>query len=170
VAGWFAGRFPLITEAFPAGIALRAFAQHYRTSEVPQGVSLLENPAGFNKLELLGCSRQPAALAARDDVYHPPSGWVHATTYWTADGGPPATDLIPTARLVDAGGQVWGDRLEREGDTFHIWPTSRWVPGEVVRADFDVNLNPRTPKGTYQLVIGVPGIATQVACGAVEVK
>lgn len=170
VAGWFAGRFPLITEAFPAGIALRAFAQHYRTSEVPQGVSLLENPAGFDKLELLGCSRQPAALAARDDVYHPPSGWVHATTYWTADGGPPATDLIPTARLVDAGGQVWGDRLEREGDTFHIWPTSRWVPGEVVRADFDVNLNPRTPKGTYQLVIGVPGFATQVACGAVEVK
>ena len=30
VAGWFGARYPLVTEVFPAGIAVRGFAQHYR--------------------------------------------------------------------------------------------------------------------------------------------
>jgi len=31
VAAWFAARHPLLTEAYPAGIALHAFAQRYRS-------------------------------------------------------------------------------------------------------------------------------------------
>jgi len=71
--------------------------------------------------------------------------------------------------LEDAEGQIWGERLERSGDAMHIWPTSRWQPGEVVRADYDVNLNPITPAGEYTIVVSAPGSETQVSCGDVAV-
>jgi len=50
---------------------------------------------------------------------------------------------------------VWGASLERGNDAFHVYPPTRWQPGQVVRADFDVNLNPATPPGTYTLVVGL---------------
>jgi hypothetical protein len=200
VAGWFGARFPLITEAYPAGIAIHGFVQRYRTPELPgepapslpgepapslprgredavigrQGDAAaspcLRIPASpcLGTPTLLKCVFEPAVLRARDDLLHPPSGWVHLTTYWTTTA-PPAADLFPTVRLVDAAGQVWGDKLDRPGDAIHIWPTSRWLPGEVVRVDYDVNLNPATPPGDYRLVIGVAGGAGDVVCGEVRV-
>ena len=57
--------------------------------------------------------------------------------------------------MVDDSGQVWGASLERGNDTFHIYPTTRWRPGEVLRVDFDVNINPVTPSGRYTLVVGL---------------
>jgi hypothetical protein len=64
--------------------------------------------------------------------------------------------------------------LDRPNDALHVWPTSRWLPGEVVRVDYDVNLNPVTPAGTYRLVIDLPqtseqALPEQVVCGEVEV-
>ena len=89
-------------------------------------------------------------------------------TYWTA-GQPMAKDVFPLVRLVDAGGQVWGERLERGSDAIHVWPTSRWLPGEVVRVDYDVNLNPITPAGTYRVVVDVPGATAKIVCGDVKI-
>ncbi len=166
VAGWFGARFPLITEAYPAGIAIHGFAQRYRTPDLPAGVARLDSALG--DLRLVGCAYRPDALRARDDLYHPPSGWVHVTTYWTA-GQPMAKDVFPLVRLVDAGGQVWGERLERGSNASHIWPTTRWLPGEIVRADYDVNLNPVTPPGRYWIAISVPGSAGETTCGEVSV-
>jgi len=134
---------------------------------VPPDVPRLD--AEMGALRLSACDCQPQALSARDDLLHPPSGWVHVTTYWTLTNGPLDIDLYPSARLVDDIGQVWGDKLERPNDAIHIWPTSRWQPEEVVRADYDVNLNPITPPGTYRLVIEVPGVAGQAVCGEVGV-
>ncbi len=37
VAGWFGARYPLVTEVFPAGIAVRAFAQHYPATGARRG-------------------------------------------------------------------------------------------------------------------------------------
>ena len=108
-------------------------------------------------------------LAAADNLYHPPSNWVHVTTYWTTDETP-STDVFPQVRLVDQAGQVWGDKLERSNDAIHMWPTSRWIPGEVVRVDSDVNLNPITPPGRYQLVVGLSEGSESVVCGEVEIK
>ena len=76
--------------------------------------------------------------------------------------------------MVDGDGQVWGDKLDRERGTLRLWPTSRWEPGEVVREDVDVNLNPITPPGTYRIVVRIvdeQGESTgpEVICGAVEV-
>jgi 4-amino-4-deoxy-L-arabinose transferase-like glycosyltransferase len=167
VASWFGARYPLITGVYPAGIALHGFAQGYRLPALPADVPYLD--AVFDNLRLLGCIYAPKVLSARDDLFHPPSGWVHVTAYWTAAGQAPATDIFPLVRLVDAAGQVWGQSLERGNDATHVWPTSRWLPGEVIRVDYDVNLNPLAPRGTYRLVIEVPGIAGQAVCGVVGV-
>jgi mannosyltransferase len=166
VVGWFAARYPLITEAYPAGIALHAYAQHYRSADLPAGVPSMSQD--FGKLRLLGCVVQPGVLRARDDLYHPPSGWVHVTTYWTATA-PVGQEVYPQVRLRDSAGQVWGERLERPGDAIHIWPTSRWAPNEVVRVDYDVNMNPITPPGEYRVEINVSDVGIPASCGGVSV-
>jgi hypothetical protein len=56
---------------------------------------------------------------------------------------------------VDDAGQVWGANLERGNDAFDFYPPQRWQPGQVVRTDLDVNLNPVTPAGRYRLVVGL---------------
>jgi hypothetical protein len=169
VVGWFGARYPLITEVFPAGIAVHAFAQRYRSpgpAEVPAGVPLVNED--FGNLRLLGCMTQPVSLKARDDLYHPPSGWVHVTTYWTVIA-PLGEDVYPQVRLEDPAGQVWGVHLERAGDAIHVWPTSRWQPGDIIRADYDVNLNPTTPAGKHRVVISAPDSKTRALCGDVTV-
>ncbi len=167
--GWFAARYPLITEQFPAGVLVRGFATRYRTAELPAYVPALNPPATLGPLQLLGCVHDPGPLAATDDLYHPPSNWVHVTTYWTA-GSTPSIDVFPQVRLVDQAGQVWGDKIERSNDAIQMWSTSRWIPGEVVRVDSDVNLNPITPPGRYRLVVGLPEGGESMVCGEVEIK
>jgi hypothetical protein len=167
--GWFAARFPLVTEQFPAGVAVRGFATQYRRPELPAYVPPLNQPAAVGPVQLLACVHDPGPIAAKDDLYHPPSGWVHVTTYWTASEQP-ATDVAPQVRLVDQAGQVWGDQLARANDAFRLWPTSRWIPGEVVRLDSDVNLNPITPPGRYRVIVGVPDGGDPVICGEIDVR
>ena len=81
VAGWFGARYPLATEVFPAGIAVRAFAQHFRqpAPAADQGVLM-----AADALRLLRCDYAPRTLSATEDVFHPPSNWVHVTTSWQA--------------------------------------------------------------------------------------
>ena len=55
LSGWFAARYPLITEQFPAGVLVRAFATRYRTTEVPAYVALLKPQASLGPLKLLAC-------------------------------------------------------------------------------------------------------------------
>jgi 4-amino-4-deoxy-L-arabinose transferase-like glycosyltransferase len=179
VVGWFAARYPLATELFPTGIAARAFVQRYRYPLPPpapgcsacgESATLPEDPGlplAEDQLRLLACDYQPAELAARETVFHAPSNWIHVVTSWRVGSKLPEVDLFPRARLVDVGGQVWGERLERANDTLHVWPTSRWQPGEIVRVDYDVNLNPVTPPGRYRLVIEVAG--EPAVCGEVTI-
>jgi hypothetical protein len=169
LTGWFSARYPLITEQFPAGVTVRGFATRYRTAELPGYVPRFDPPASLGPLQLLACVHDSGPIAATDDLAHPPSGWVHVTTYWTV-GETPAADLFPQVRLVDAAGQVWGDKLERANDALHVWPTSRWTPGEVVRADYDVNLNPLTPPRRYRLTVGLAESGESVTCGEVEIQ
>jgi hypothetical protein len=166
VAGWFGARFPEITEIYPTGIVIHEYLQHYRMPAVPAGVPRVDVTLG--SLHLLGCAYTPEVLPAHEEVLHPPSNWVHVAAYWTAAGQVTGSSL-PAARVVDASGQVWGDRLDRPGDAYHVWPPSRWLSGEVVRADTDVNLNPVTPPGSYRVVIEVPGVSGSATCGSVQI-
>ena len=164
VNAWLAARFPLVTELYPPGLAVHAYAPGYLTERLPDFATPVS--ASFQGgLRLAGYVVQDPRTRAADDLFHPPSGWVHVVTYWGAVAVPDE-DYTAFVHMVDLIGQVWGASLERGNDAFHVYPPSRWQPGQVVRADFDVNLNPATPPGTYTLVVGLRDAAgVQVPLG-----
>ncbi len=67
-------------------------------------------------------------------------------------------------------GQVWGESLARPNGAFELWPPDRWVAGEIVRADHDINLNPIAAAGTYRLILEVPGAEGQITCGEITLQ
>lgn len=152
VEGWFAARYPLVTELYPPGISLKGYAPGYQLDTLPPEAS----PAAIqfkNGLQLVGFQAD-SVVSAADDLFHPPSGWAHLTLYWQASR-PIAEDVTPVVNMVGPAG-IWGASLERATDALKLYPTSRWnVGGPIIRHDVDVNLNPLTPPGEYQLVIGL---------------
>lgn len=170
VEGWFASRFPLVTELYPNGVTLKAYAPGYISDAVPQFAKPLMgkgcqecgdySPADAcfeGGLCAAAYSLDRPAYYAKDDVYHPPSGWVHLTVWWYAEDAPLHEDYTPFAHLVDGAGGVWGASLERQASALRMYPPTRWEDGQFVREDYDVNLNPETPTGTYGVVVGLPG-------------
>lgn len=154
VNAWLAARYPEVTELYPPGlVAVRAYAPGYLSDRLPDGATPL-NVAFEGGLKLMGYTVPQTQVHATDDLFHPPSGWVHVTLYWTG-GATMAQNYTPFVHLVDDLGQVWGTSLERPNDAFDFYPPPRWQPGQVVRADFDVNLNPIAPPGRYTLVVGL---------------
>ncbi len=153
VEQWFTTRYPLVTELYPPGITLKGYAPGYQLDALPPEAT----PANLqfaNGLRLMGYQAD-RAVSATDPLFHPPSGWAHVTLYWTATR-PIAEDAAPFVNLVGPEG-VWGASLERATDALKLYPTSRWSVSHVIRHDLDVNLNPVTPPGVYQLVVGLHG-------------
>jgi hypothetical protein len=145
-------RYPIVTEQFPRGVRVTAYAVRTRLSRLPEDAT----PVGtdFGPLRLLGFTVDGPPHHATDDTYHPPSGWINVSLYWQAQA-PPDQDYTAAVRLVDTMGQVWGDRLERPGAPLRRYPPSRWAVGEVVRDEYDVNLNPVTPAGRYRVEVAL---------------
>jgi hypothetical protein len=132
---------------------VRAYVPGYRTSRLPdfaQSISV----AFRSCVRLIGYFVPDVQVRATDDLFHPPSGWIHVVTYWRRDE-PCDQNYTPFVHMVDPIGQVWGASLERAQNAFYLYPTVHWRADEVVRADFDVNLNPVTPTGEYLLVVGL---------------
>jgi hypothetical protein len=166
VEQWLATRYPLVTELYPPGISLKGYALGYQLQKLPPEATPTD--LHFDKgLRLAGYRADPV-VSATDELFHPPSGWIHVTLYWTA-ATPLPVDASPFVHLVGPEG-VWGVSLDRPSDAFKLYPTSRWQPGQIIRHDLDVNLNPVTPLGTYQLVVGLHGDDTQYPLGQVEVR
>ncbi len=151
VEQWLATRYPLITELYPTGIALKGYALAYQLPHLPATArpSQCQFSAG---LSLLGYEAE-TVVSATDELFHPPSGWLHVTLYWTAHSSV-AEPIIPFVHLVGAAG-AWGINLDRPTDSLKLYPPTRWTKGQVIRHDVDVNLNPATPAGQYQLIVGV---------------
>jgi uncharacterized membrane protein len=153
VEHWFADRFPLATEQYPAGVTIKRFITRYRLPALPGDASGVWVELGPD-IYLAGCSVVELATPATDERSHPPSAWVHVTLDWSAQATP-SVDYSSSVRMIDRQGQVWGDKLQRAQETLRVWPTSRWEPGEIVREEVDVNLNPLTPAGYYRIVVGL---------------
>jgi hypothetical protein len=154
VNAWLAARYPEVTELYPPGlVAVRAYAPGYLSDRLPDCATPL-NVAFEGGLKLMGYTVPQTQVHATDDLFHPPSGWVHVTLYWTG-GAPLAQSYTPFVHLVDDLGQVWGTSLDRPNDAFDFYPPPRWQSGQVVRVDFDVNLNPIAPPGRYTMVVGL---------------
>jgi hypothetical protein len=153
VEQWFDARYPLVTELYPPGVSLKGYAPGYQLDTLPADAT----PTAIeftNGLRLVGYHAD--GVAAADELFHPPSGWAHVTLYWTASK-PIGMDVVPFVNLVGPDG-VWGASLERANDALKLYPTSRWIAGDkIIRHDLDVNLNPVTPPGKYQLVVGWRG-------------
>ena len=173
VEQWFAARYPLVTELYPPGITLKAYAPGYQLEALPAEAT----PANLQfepGLRLVGYQAD-SHVSARDELFHPPSGWAHVTLYWTATQ-PILTDVAPFVQLIGPEG-VWGVSLERAGDALKLYPASRWPvepvdrgsDPKIIRHDLDVNLNPATPPGRYQLVVGLQGAEAQYPLAEVEV-
>ncbi len=174
VEKWLAARFPLITEAYPAGIKLTGYALKSRFDELPllaPGAST-PNAEVAPGLTLAACEPLAQSVAARDVTLHPPSGWLPMRLWWqrTGDIG---QDYTARVRLVNEAG-VWGESFARDGEALQRDPTSGWSDGAFVRDEVDVNLNPATPPGVYQITVrALDGSGTEVGaeigCGSVEV-
>lgn len=175
VRAWLGGRFPLVTEQYPAGIAVRGYAAHYRLPALPASATAVNVPSlADGQLRLAGCQLDASPVPATDEASHPPSGWTHVTLYWQALA-PLADDDQAVVQLVDDQGQVWGASLERPDSTLSFYPMTRWQVGEVVRDDYDVNLNPEVPAGEYRINVQLrqpDGTMRKpaVSCGHVTVQ
>jgi mannosyltransferase len=144
---WLSQRYPLVTEQFPNRITVKGFLLH------PTGFSSLPGTLPL-EVEFAGGARvtgvwlDAQVLSARDVWLHPPSNWLHVTLY--------ATPADYTLSLEDDVGNIWGQSLQR----VYLRQLGLPVPArpdEIVRLDYDINLNPETPPGTYKVVLRVAG-------------
>jgi mannosyltransferase len=149
VEGWLAGEFPVVTEQYPPGVEVKGYAATYRLSEVPSSARAVD-AVYDGQVRLVAYEWMDGVYTATDDTYHPPSGWIHVTLYWEALTEL-SEDYVAQVRLTDEAHQVWGGSLERAAGAMRFYPPRDWQPGEIIRDDYDVNLNPRTPAGEYTL-------------------
>ncbi len=157
VEGWLSGSFPVVTAQFPPGVEVKGYAANYRPRSAPSSADAVDAVYG-DSLRLVAYELDDGVYRATDDTYHPPSGWIHVTLYWEALTQLPE-DYVAVVRLTDDAHQVWGGSLERAGGAMYFYPTSAWQPGEIVRDDYDVNLNPETPDGEYTLEASLLGVS-----------
>ncbi|MEZ4618094.1 MAG: glycosyltransferase family 39 protein [Caldilineaceae bacterium] len=175
VEGWLQARYPLVTELYPAGIKLSGFALQSQFEQLPALAANAITPAAtlVPGLALAACEVMTPVVSARDEIMHPPSGWVHVRLWWRATGSID-DDYIATAEVVGPEG-AWGVRLYRENEALRRWPTSSWPPDLLVRDEIDINLNPVTPARTFPIFIGLMDSSGQPAgarteCGTVVVN
>ena len=156
------GRFALVTEQYPAGVELRGYAVRYRYLALPalSEAALYPDAQVFPGVELAACEIVTPVVAARDILYHPPSGWVHLRLWLRKFEE--VSEAPELSALVQAGdGQIWGRSLQRAGDVLSVYPPTMWQPNEFVRVELDVNLNPLAQPGAYSVKIeakGEPGV------------
>ena len=170
VQAWLDTNFALITQQYPAGVELRGYAVRYKYPTLPALPESAAYPDAqlFPGVELAACEIVTPVVAARDLLYHPPSGWVHLRLWLRA------YEVVSEAPAVFAlvqsnDGLVWGRSLERAGDVLTVYPPAMWQPDEFVRVELDVNLNPLAPPGNYNVKVeaaGEPG----VPCGKVQLE
>lgn len=157
---WFRGRYPLVSEAYPAGMHIQLYdLQPIVTA--PQPTPPL-NITFAETLTLRGIAPLVTEVFAHDERLHPPNGRVLVVLYWEATQ-PHA--LTPRVRLTDPFGQVYGEAID------YGVPAPALVAGELVRVHYDLNLNPETPRGRYNIEVmvldnGVPVTAQGDGAGA----
>ncbi len=170
VQAWLDHNFALITQQFPAGVELRGYAVRYRYPTLPALPETAAYPDAqlFPGVELAACEIVTPVVAARDLLYHPPSGWVHLRLWLRAlDVVSEPPPIFALAQADD--GQIWGRSLDRAGDVLTVHPPTQWQPAEFVRVELDINLNPLAPPGNYNVKVeaaGEPG----VPCGKVQLE
>ncbi|HNT78129.1 MAG TPA: glycosyltransferase family 39 protein [Anaerolineae bacterium] len=165
--------FPNVTGVYPnnGNIAILGYSLHWRHTALPEGGAPVEIRFS-NGLALVGYHVDTTALSPTDKLLHPPSNWLHVTTYWQRTvpaAAAPAPDFTVYVRLVDTDGSVWGGELQRPPTVFHFDPPANWEAGDIIEAHYDVNLNPITPPGVYRLIAGIENDAIIASLRDIEI-
>ena len=122
-----------------------------------------ETDAHFQSLWLRGYSL--ARLGAEHDPTAPlhPGDIVHLTLFWEATGQV-TEDVVVTLRFLDSSGKA---RLERTAPpTEGMYPTTQWLPEQLVRDQHNVVLPDDLSVGTYRITLEVRTLATGQQLGS----
>lgn len=155
---WFRARAATITEVFPAGMHIYYYDFRPEHTALPDDARPLDVQFG-DVLRLHGVYMPVNSGRASDHRLHPPSSWVQVILYWEALQ--PGLNVKPRVRLTDPYAQVYGAALERDNDLLHRVPVSAWEPRPVWQVAYDLNLNPQTPPGMYNIEVMVLDSAGQ---------
>jgi len=169
VERWLDEHYPLVTEQYPTGIKLSGYALHTVYPALPPlaANAVYPNAEIAPGIQLAACEVVTQRVSAQDFRMHPPSGWVHLRL-WLRATGPVSADYPLSARIVGGEG-VWGEMIPLSNSALERSPTSTWATGDFVRVEVDVNLNPATPPGMYEAVVGF-GQGAEGNCGAVAIE
>ena len=67
---------------------------------------------------------------------------------------------MPRVRFTSPFAEVYGEAVARENGVLARSPLSTWQPGQIWQVAYDLNLNPQTPPGTYNIEVMVLDPAT----------
>jgi hypothetical protein len=151
-ATWFRTHAVTMTEVFPSGIQVKLYDFDPTLEALPESVRPLDVSFG-DRLALRGVEMPMTSGSARDSRLHPPSTWAQVILYWESLQA--GTNAIPRVRLTDSIGQVYGETILRDNDLLAKYPVTSWEPGQIIRAAYDLNLNPDTPPGVYNVEVMV---------------
>ncbi len=146
-------RYPWAYAQYPSlgAIKVLGFSMRWRTPALPPDAQPVANARFANGLQLLGFKVDQTRLPPYDRISHPPSNWIHVTTYWSRWKPVEPGDAQPALRLIGADGGEWGGDLSRRPNVFDFDPPAKWADGDIIESHADVNLNPLTPPGAYTL-------------------
>jgi 4-amino-4-deoxy-L-arabinose transferase-like glycosyltransferase len=163
VEGWLNRRARKVYEGQAAGFRVIA----YERAEVPtptiryplisslnQGVQL----AGYDVRANAECrAREAGAAGPRLLIANPGACVVHLTLYWRAISAMDAAYTVFT-HLLDADNQIWAqlDSQPQKGQ----FPTTEWLPGDLIQDVYDLTLSPDVPPGQYTLKVGMYRLET----------
>jgi len=94
-----------------------------------------------------------------DEATVKPGGTLHLTLYWQSLAKM-ETSYTVFVHLLDAQNRTWGqrDNLPLKG----TYPTTSWLPGEVVSDEYEIVVDAAATAGKYQIEVGMYDLATML--------
>ena len=94
-----------------------------------------------------------------------PGGTLHLVLYWQALAKM-ETSYTVFVHLLDAQSHTWGqrDNLPVKG----TYPTTSWLPGEVVIDEYEIMVDAGAPAGEYQIEVGMYDLGTMLRLPAFD--
>ena len=156
---WFSDHAVIGTKVYPMNIPVSYYDLAPQMEMLPPYVRPLD--ARFGDVAALRGVYLPVQNGpATDKRLHPPSNWVQVVLYWeTLKSG---ADFRPRVRFTDSYGQVYGgeETAGRDALLLNRHPVVSWKAGQIWEALYDLNLNPDTPPGIYNIEVTVLDSAT----------
>lgn len=151
-AAWLLARCPAVTEAFPSGMLVLLYDCTPQHNALPPSARALDAAFG-EQLALRGVHLPPQQVGAQDTRLYDGSGRVLVSLYWQALV--PAPPVMPRVRLTSPYGEVYGGALSSGDDVLARVPVDTWQPNTLIRVTTDLNINPSTPDGIYNIEVMV---------------